>query len=110
MFWPLGPSFLTIVQCFAVGTILPVSKGENLRFHSSVRRALLKVSGKFLVQMGALTLGFQIYCLKLFNFLPFLRCMMKYNIRDATLDEFHCPQSAIVHSSITPWICNLVKM
>ena len=102
MFWPLGPSFLTIVQCFAVGTILPVSKGENLRFHSSVRRALLRVSVKFLVQIEALTLGFQTYCFNFSNYLSFLRCMMRTNVRDATLDEFHCPQSAIVHSWITP--------
>ena len=102
MFWPLGPSFLTIVQCFAVGTILPVSKGENLRFHSSVRRALLRVFGNFFTESDLQTLGFHTYILNLFNFLPFLRYHRRHNMRAATLDEFHCPQSAIVHSSITP--------
>ena len=104
MLFHLGPSFLTIVQCFAVGTILPGSKDENLRFHLSVRRALLRVSGKFLMDIGGKTLGFQTYTFNLFNYLPFLRYHRRHNMRAATLDEFHCPQSAIVHSSITPCI------
>ena len=94
--------FPTIVQCFAMGTILPVSQNENCRFHSSVRKALFGFSGKCLMENGAETFIFPVCTFNLLNYGRFLSYDREYNLCGAMYDTFHCPKSAIVHSWITP--------
>ena len=102
-FLTFDQKFPTIVQCFAMGTILPVSQNENWRFHSSVRKALFGFSGKFLMENGAETFIFPVCTFNLLNYSRFLIYDREYNLCGAMYDTFHCPKSAIVHSWITPW-------